>query len=75
MPKILQEIEFKWQVFKKSFNIFVLNKASFLKPTDEKNTLTPNFFYHNSKDNYLFAVQSIGKDDNESLPVVPGIGR
>ena len=28
-----------------------------------------------SKDNYLFAVQSVGKDDNESLPVVPGIGR
>ncbi|MET0574198.1 MAG: M28 family metallopeptidase [Pedobacter agri] len=28
-----------------------------------------------SKDNYLFAVQSIGQDGNESLPVVPGIGR
>ncbi|PWS31431.1 M28 family metallopeptidase [Pedobacter paludis] len=28
-----------------------------------------------SKDNYLFAVQSVGKEDNESLPVVPGIGR
>ncbi|RYD70652.1 MAG: M20/M25/M40 family metallo-hydrolase, partial [Sphingobacteriales bacterium] len=28
-----------------------------------------------SKDNYLFAVQSVGKDDSESLPVVPGIGR
>jgi len=28
-----------------------------------------------SKDNYLFAVQSIGNDDTESLPVVPGIGR
>lgn len=28
-----------------------------------------------SKDNYLFAVQSIGNDGNESLPVVPGIGR
>ncbi|RDC55545.1 M20/M25/M40 family metallo-hydrolase [Pedobacter chinensis] len=28
-----------------------------------------------SKDNYLFAVQSVGKDDHESLPVVPGIGR
>ncbi|RLJ72829.1 M28 family metallopeptidase [Pedobacter alluvionis] len=28
-----------------------------------------------SKDNYLFAVQSVGNDDNESLPVVPGIGR
>jgi len=28
-----------------------------------------------SKDNYLFAVQSIGNDDNESLPIVPGIGR
>jgi Peptidase family M28 len=28
-----------------------------------------------SKDNYLFAVQSIGNDGHESLPVVPGIGR
>ncbi|RZK20803.1 MAG: M20/M25/M40 family metallo-hydrolase [Pedobacter sp.] len=28
-----------------------------------------------SKDNYLFAVQSVGNDENESLPVVPGIGR
>ncbi|MCZ4244854.1 M20/M25/M40 family metallo-hydrolase [Pedobacter punctiformis] len=28
-----------------------------------------------SKDNYLFAVQSVGSEDNESLPVVPGIGR
>jgi len=28
-----------------------------------------------SKDNYLFAVQSVGKDDHESLPVVPSIGR
>ncbi|MCX2496114.1 M28 family metallopeptidase [Pedobacter sp. PF22-3] len=28
-----------------------------------------------SKDNYLFAVQSVGNDGNESLPVVPGIGR
>ncbi|QNR82989.1 M28 family metallopeptidase [Pedobacter riviphilus] len=28
-----------------------------------------------SKDNYLFAVQSIGNDDTESLPVVPAIGR
>ncbi|MBT2563895.1 M28 family metallopeptidase [Pedobacter sp. ISL-68] len=28
-----------------------------------------------SKDNYLFAIQSIGNDDTESLPIVPGIGR
>ncbi|KLT65685.1 M28 family metallopeptidase [Pedobacter sp. BMA] len=28
-----------------------------------------------SKDNYLFAVQSVGNGGNESLPVVPGIGR
>lgn len=28
-----------------------------------------------SKDNYLFAVQSVGNEDNESLPVVPGVGR
>ena len=28
-----------------------------------------------SKDNYLFAVQSIGNEDNESLPVVPTVGR
>lgn len=28
-----------------------------------------------SKDNYFFAVQSVGSDGNESLPVVPGIGR
>ena len=28
-----------------------------------------------SKDNYLFAVQSIASDDSESLPVVPSIGR
>lgn len=28
-----------------------------------------------SKDNYLFAVQSIGNDDSESLPIVPGVGR
>ena len=27
-----------------------------------------------SKDNYLFAVQSVGTDDHESLAVVPGIG-
>ena len=28
-----------------------------------------------SKDNYLFAVQSVGIDDTESLPVVPTVGR
>ncbi len=28
-----------------------------------------------SKDNYFFAVQSVGEPGNESLPVVPGIGR
>lgn len=28
-----------------------------------------------SKDNYLFAVQSVNETGNESLPVVPGIGR
>lgn len=28
-----------------------------------------------SKDNYLFAVQSVGIEDNESLPVVPLVGR
>lgn len=28
-----------------------------------------------SKDNYFFAVQSVGIDGNESLPVVPGVGR
>ena len=28
-----------------------------------------------SKDNYLFAVQSVNEAGNESLPVVPGIGR
>lgn len=28
-----------------------------------------------SKDNYFFAVQSVSEDGNESLPVVPGIGR
>jgi hypothetical protein len=28
-----------------------------------------------SKDNYFFAVQSVGSDGNESLPVVPSVGR
>ncbi|HMU09206.1 MAG TPA: peptidase M28, partial [Ferruginibacter sp.] len=28
-----------------------------------------------SKDNYFFAVQSVNETGNESLPVVPGIGR
>jgi hypothetical protein len=28
-----------------------------------------------SKDNYFFAVQSVGENDNESLPVVPGVSR
>jgi len=28
-----------------------------------------------SKDNYFFAVQSVGEMGNESLPVVPGVGR
>jgi hypothetical protein len=28
-----------------------------------------------SKDNYFFAVQSVSEDGNESLPVVPGVGR
>lgn len=28
-----------------------------------------------SKDNYLFAVQSVGNEDNESLPIVPSVGR
>jgi Zn-dependent M28 family amino/carboxypeptidase len=28
-----------------------------------------------SKDNYFFAVQSVGNDSNESLAVVPGVGR
>jgi len=28
-----------------------------------------------SKDNYFFAVQSVSEDGNESLPVVPVVGR
>jgi hypothetical protein len=28
-----------------------------------------------SKDNYFFAVQSVNENENESLPVVPGVGR
>ena len=28
-----------------------------------------------SKDNYFFAIQSVNADGNESLPVVPGVGR
>ena len=28
-----------------------------------------------SKDNYFFAVQSVNEEGNESLPVIPGIGR
>jgi len=28
-----------------------------------------------SKDNYFFAVQSVSEDGNESLPVVPGVGK
>lgn len=28
-----------------------------------------------SKDNYLFAVQCVGNDGNESLPIVPSVGR
>jgi len=28
-----------------------------------------------SKDNYFFAVQSVNEEGNESLPVVPGVGR
>ena len=28
-----------------------------------------------SKDNYFFAVQSVNEDGNESLPVIPGIGK
>jgi len=28
-----------------------------------------------SKDNYFFAVQAVNEDGNESLPVVPGVGR
>ena len=28
-----------------------------------------------SKDNYFFAVQSVNETGNESLPVVPGVGR
>jgi hypothetical protein len=28
-----------------------------------------------SKDNYFFAVQSVGATDNESLPVIPAVGR
>jgi hypothetical protein len=28
-----------------------------------------------SKDNYFFAVQSVGQDGNESLPVVPEVSR
>ena len=28
-----------------------------------------------SKDNYFFAVQSVSENGNESLPVVPAVGR
>jgi hypothetical protein len=28
-----------------------------------------------SKDNYFFAVQAVSEDGNESLPVVPSVGR
>ncbi|HEY5406774.1 MAG TPA: M20/M25/M40 family metallo-hydrolase [Ginsengibacter sp.] len=38
--------------------------------TPEKEIMLPY-----SKDNYFFAVQSVNESGNESLPVVPGIGR
>jgi hypothetical protein len=28
-----------------------------------------------SKDNYFFAVQAVNATDNESLPVIPAVGR
>jgi hypothetical protein len=37
----------------------------------EQNTITLPY----SKDNYFFAVQSVSETGNESLPVVPGVGR
>ena len=37
--------------------------------TDQQQIVLPY-----SKDNYFFAVQSIGENDNESLPVVPAVG-
>ncbi len=36
-----------------------------------ENTMTLPY----SKDNYFFAVQAVGLSDNESLPVVPAVGR
>jgi hypothetical protein len=38
-------------------------------------TTATDFQLPYSKDNYFFAVQSVGVDSNESLPVVPGVGR
>ncbi len=38
--------------------------------TDKKEIILPY-----SKDNYFFAVQSVNEEGNESLPVIPGIGR
>lgn len=38
--------------------------------TEELSMVLPH-----SKDNYFFAVQSVNENGNESLPVVPGVGR
>ena len=36
-------------------------------------TTQTNYVLPYSKDNYFFAVQSVGLDGNESLAVVPGV--
>lgn len=66
----------KWQPVKKASGYFVL-----MRPT-AASLWTKKYFTKDttmrlpfSKDNYFFAVQSMSDDGNESLPVVPDVGR
>ncbi|MBD0278030.1 MAG: M20/M25/M40 family metallo-hydrolase [Flavisolibacter sp.] len=68
----------KWQAPKtgKTKGYYVLIRES-TSPIWQRKIFTSqtNINLPYSKDNYLFAVQSVSESDNESLPVVPSVGR
>ncbi|HUR11251.1 MAG TPA: M28 family metallopeptidase [Flavitalea sp.] len=65
-----------WKAVPKAKGYFILmretNQSQWQKKIYTTNT---SMRLPYSKDNYFFAVQSVSNDGNESLPIVPGVGR
>ncbi len=78
VKKLSNQTYLSWKapVQGKAKGYFVMMRET-TSPVWQKKFMTTNteMVLPYSKDNYFFAVQSVNDEGNESLPVVPGIGR